>query len=852
MAATSRKIVLLAPVSGTAVPLSDVPDPVFAQKMVGDGMAIMPSGNTLRAPCDGTVSQLHSACHALTLTTPEGLQVLMHVGIESVRLQGKGFESRVAVGELVKAGAVLLVFDLEYITRMARSPLCLMVLSNGEMAEHREPASGELIGGSSPALTVTLRDRQAGELFGPENLTAESNSILVPNPMGLHARPAAMLAAAAKRFRSDLLLLKDGKGANVKSVMSIMGLDVQFHDRVHVRAAGPDAPEAVEALTALVEKGLGEDLRPASPVARAQPCRNGTNDSDNSCRGIPVSPGLAVGTVWHLRRQALQARTTGGAPEDEQRSLSLALTKAREELAALEKRMRDRGDAGKAAIFGVQREILEDPELLGGARTRLAQGQSASQAWQGAYIAQAAILAGMQNSLLSNRAIDVRDTGDRVLRILTGQAGPRLDTPENAVLICEELAPSEMAALDAGRVRGICTTRGSSTSHTSLLARSMNIPSIAAIDPGVLEIPDGTTVVVDGDNGVLSLNPDATELGRIRTLLREAGKKRALEERDAAEPAVTVDGHRIHIGGNISGVDDAAQVVRLGGEGVGLLRSEFLFLKRAEAPTEEEQTDAYCAVAATLGPERDLVVRTLDVGGDKPLAYFPLPRENNPFLGIRGIRLNLLDTGLFIGQVRAVLRAASFTRLHIMFPMVSGVEEVREAKAVVEREKAALGITDPVRIGIMVEVPSAALLAEHLASEVDFFSIGSNDLAQYVLAMDRDHARLAELADALHPAVLRLIAETVRGAHALGKRVALCGNLADDPEALPVLLGLGLDALSVSPSSIPAVKGRIRRLNMEVCATLAADALSMLTAKDVRRYVKLFSEDAAALCPPSC
>lgn len=273
---------------------------------------------------------------------------------------------------------------------------------------------------------------------------------------------------------------------------------------------------------------------------------------------------------------------------------------------------------------------------------------------------------------------------------------------------------------------------------------------------------------------------------------------------------------------------------------MGLLRSEFLFLKRAEPPGEKEQADAYRAIAAVLGPEKDLVVRTLDVGGDKGLAYLPLPPEDNPFLGLRGIRLSLTNKELFIAQVRAILSAAQFARLHIMFPMVARVDELREARDIVERERAALGITAPVAIGIMVEVPSAALLAENLAAEADFFSIGTNDLTQYTLAMDRGNARLAGMADALHPAVLRLISMTVQGAHRQGKWVGVCAGVAGDPAAVPLLVGLGVDKLSVSPVSIPSVKSRVRGLSKERCAILAADALTMLTAFEVRAYVKFF------------
>jgi phosphocarrier protein FPr len=329
-------------------------------------------------------------------------------------------------------------------------------------------------------------------------------------------------------------------------------------------------------------------------------------------------------------------------------------------------------------------------------------------------------------------------------------------------------------------------------------------------------------------------------MARAGECQRAAARAREGELAEAARPAVTADGRRLNVVANISGLAEAEESVALGGEGVGLLRSEFLFLQRSAAPDEAEQAAVYTAIAKALGPERDLVVRTLDVGGDKPLAYLPLPPEVNPFLGVRGIRLNLLGPELLTSQIRAILTAAPFSRLHIMFPMVSTVEEVRTVRAMVAEQKAALGAASPVAVGIMVEVPSAAVLAGGLAAEVDFFSIGTNDLTQYTLAIDRGHPRLAKMADGLHPAVLSLIDQTVRGARRHGKWVGVCGGLAGESAAIPILLGLGVDELSVSVSALPAVKAAIRRLTASECQTLARDALALLTAAEVRELVGRF------------
>lgn len=839
---SSCTIVLLAPLSGTALPLEEAPDPVFSRKIIGDGIALAPSSNVLLAPCGGTITQAHASSHALTLTSPEGLQVLLHVGIETVSLQGRGFFPKVVPGAVVKAGDPLVEFDLEYLEQAARSAMTMMIIANGELVEAYRPATGKVEAGRSPALELVLRKR--GDVaLRQDGGTAQSEPLLIRNPQGLHARPAAVLAARARQFVSDVALAKEGRETNAKSVTGIMALDVKFHDRVTFRAAGPDAEAAVAALVPLVESGLGDSAL-ARPEEKKEAPRRETGGA-LAFRGISASPGMASGPVFQWRRLPMEAAGQGRGQEHEEAALASALDAARKELDLLRDQWREKADPGNAGIFAVHEELLDDPDLLRLVREGITAGQSAANAWQKACAARAELLGGLGNSLLAGRADDIRDVGRRVFLLLTGQSSQQAEVPQNAILIAEELTPSETAKLDAERVGGLCVTSGSATSHAAFLAQSMGIPAIAAMEARALDIPDGVPALIDGTGGILRIHPDEQEMRRVSANRESAAKKRERDFATSAALAITADGRRIKVMGNMNGgVAEAEKILRNGGEGVGLLRSEFLLLNRADAPSEEEQATIYSAVARTLGPERDLVVRTLDVGGDKPLPHLPLPAETNPFLGMRGIRLNRLGTELFAAQVRAILSAAPFTRLHVMFPMVATAEELREAKGIVEREKAALGLTAPVSVGIMVEVPSAALLADNLAWEADFFSIGTNDLAQYTLAADRGHPGLADMADGLHPAVLRLIAATVEGAHRQGKWVGVCGGLAGDPAAVPVLIGLGVDELSVSAESIPATKSLIRGQSRERCAILAADALTMLTATEVRRYLEVFPTEA--------
>jgi phosphocarrier protein FPr len=378
---------------------------------------------------------------------------------------------------------------------------------------------------------------------------------------------------------------------------------------------------------------------------------------------------------------------------------------------------------------------------------------------------------------------------------------------------------------------------GSATSHVAILARGLGIPAVAGIDPRVLDLAPGTRVVLDGDAGTLKPAPSAEEEAAITTRRAADETRRASELAAAAEPATTRDGHRVEVVANIGDVEEAKRVPGMGGEGVGLLRSEFVFMERRTAPDEDEQTRIYREIARALGPERILVIRTLDVGGDKPLPYMPVGAEANPFLGERGIRLTLARPEIFRTQVRAILRASTAGRVAIMFPMVATLAEWRAGKALVEQERAALGVP-PIQVGIMVETASAALMAERFAREADFLSIGTNDLTQYTLAMDRTNPRLAPLVDALHPSVLRLIERTVSGAHAHGKWVGVCGALAGDRLAVPVLVGLGVDELSADVPIVPAVKARVRTLSLEECRETARLALDAEDGAAVRRIVE--------------
>jgi multiphosphoryl transfer protein len=844
MSAAPRRLELLAPLSGVLVPLERVPDPVFAQRTVGDGVSIDPTSQELLAPVAGRVTLLHRAAHALAITTDEGLEILMHIGIDTVTLNGKGFSPRVRQGERVRAGQELIGFDADLIARAAPSLLTQVLITNRERICGLKVASGLAQAGRSVILSAELLADGVAALApaAPAGAaSAVSSEIRLPNRLGLHARPAAVLAAAAKAFRADIRLLRGADTANAKSVTSILLLATRPGDALRVSATGADAAAAVAALAEVLAGGCGEAESAEHPPAGAPaPAAPAARTEAGKFLGVPASPGLALGQAAQLRRATISVAERGAGSERERAHFEAARERARLQIEA--QRAANSGAASK--ILDAHLELLADPELIDLAVAGVSAGQSAGYAWREAFSSYAARLAALASPLLRERAADVRDVGARVLAVLAGVESAPIDCPPGSILITEELTPSETSSLDAGRVLGLCTTGGGPTSHAAIIARALGIPAVCGVDRGVLALKDGTPLLLDGSAGTLLPDPRETEVTAARAALVRLAAQRQDERAAAAAAAVTRDGHRVEVAANIGGPQEAQAAVAQGAEGVGLLRSEFLFLERDTAPSEAEQAEAYRACAAALGRQRRLVIRTLDVGGDKPLPYLPLPHEENPFLGVRGIRTQLERPDLLRSQLRAILRAAPLGNLHVMFPMIATLDELRAARAILTEEERAAGVT--VRVGIMIEVPAAALSAAALAPEVDFFSVGTNDLTQYTLAMDRGHPKLAAQADALHPAVLRLIAMSVAAAHGCGKWVGVCGGLAAEPLAVPLLIGIGVDELSVPVPAVPAIKALVRRVSQSECVELARAIEWCGTATEVRAQLTQFATRAQA------
>jgi phosphotransferase system enzyme I (PtsI) len=561
--------------------------------------------------------------------------------------------------------------------------------------------------------------------------------------------------------------------------------------------------------------------------------------------GIPASRGICIGPVFQFVRQELVIEK--GKVEDPQSEidrLNGAISTAKEQINEIyEKALKEASEAD-AEIFQAHAMILEDPELLDGVHKKINEQKcSAEFAMNESSQAMADIMAAIDDEYFAARATDIMDVSNRVVRILLGVAeSPTSDLKKPSVIIADDLTPSDTVLLDKTLVIGFCTARGSATSHTAILARGLGIPAVAGAGDEVLKQTNGTGIILDGTKGDVVLDPDDETVKDYQKRIETAKTIREASMKHAKEPAVTTDGKQVEVVANIGNVEGARSSVENGAEGVGLLRTEFLYLERSCLPTEEEQYQAYRAILDVFG-DMPVILRTLDVGGDKEIPYMGLEAEANSFLGQRALRLCLKRPDIFKPQLRAALRAGVDRNLKIMFPMVATASEVREARKVLDECAAELKaegtpFAEGIEIGIMVEIPSAAMVADQLAKEVDFFSIGTNDLSQYTMAADRTNPKVASLSNAFYPAVLRLIRNVIKAAHDEGKWVGMCGELAGEPLAAPILLGLGLDEFSMSPPMVPVLKQILRNLNAGEMKSLAEEALQLESPEDIQQFVK--------------
>jgi len=675
-----------------------------------------------------------------------------------------------------------------------------------------------------------------------------SAELLVETAHGLHARPAAQLVRTAASFDADVLVanVSAGRGpVSARSLNSVATLGVGHGDRIEVTATGPQARESIEALVALASRNFDE-VAEAGEVAR--PSTAAIDAVDGGLAGLPASPGVAIGPARRFHTPALEigdVSSRGG--EEERHALDSAIAATREAIEAQRREVAGRAGAYQATIFEAHLLFLEDEALLDPTRAAIEKGVPAARAWKDTIEDVASSWETIDDPYQRARAADLRSVGTQVLARLLGIEPPVPRLEEPGILVAADLAPADAAALDPSTALGVATASGGPTSHAAVLARSLGIPAVVGLGDAVLDVREGTQVALDGDVGVLVVVPSPEIVQRFESRRRESQVADRIARAEAEAPAFTLDGLPIEVAANVGSPGDVAAAVEAGADGVGLFRTEFLFMSRDAMPSEDEQEAAYRAAAEALG-RRPMIARTLDAGADKPIPYLAQPAEANPFLGVRGLRLGLERPDLLDPQLRAILRVAADHTVRVMFPMVATLEEFRAGRAAVERARSALvdaerPVPGRIDVGVMIEVPSAALAADRLAEEADFFSIGTNDLAQYTLAAERGNERVAALADALHPAVLELIRLAATAAAAKGRWTGVCGEIAGDPLAAPLLIGLGATELSMSAPAIPHVKQVVRRTDVVSARALAEQALAASSAAEVRELLRAHAEN---------
>lgn len=683
-------------------------------------------------------------------------------------------------------------------------------------------------------------------------------SVTLANSHGLHARPATALVKICQAFTGELLLkTSHSEFVSAKSLTKLLALGATYGETLTLIAEpNTEAEQGLDQVVSAIQQGLGETVTPITSVTSAVDSTAAVNkmpvsfdsffatdDTDYTANAVTTefkadqaypamiaSRGLAIGQVYIERPQVFDFVEFADNPATAKAELQQAIEQVKTDLQTL---ITQSNKPNIQEIFTAHLALLDDPELLKAVDGYLAQGLSAPMAWSRYIDVTATAQAQLKNALLAARAMDLRDVGNKVLAKLCGVTARQ--TPNVPyILVASDIAPSEVAKLDENVV-GIITAVGGANSHSAIVARALGIATLVGAGEGILQLADDSQLLLDAHQGEFYVNPNPARIQSLQQAQKTLAEQQALAKAHAHEPAITQDHHQVEVAVNIGDVKDTADAVALGAEAVGLLRTELVFMAHTTAPNEATQIQDYQVVLDALDG-RPLVVRTLDVGGDKPLPYLPMPAEDNPFLGVRGIRLTLRRQALLREQLIALIKSAQGRPLRIMFPMVGQLEEWRSAKAILDE----VLVSHPcpnLQVGIMVEVPSIAILAPILAKEVDFFSIGTNDLTQYTLAIDRGHPLLSAEADGLHPSILMLINRTVHAAHAHGKWVGVCGELASDPKAVPILVGLGVDELSVSATAIPLLKAQIRTLNFADCKKLANKAMNCATAKQVREVV---------------
>ena len=822
-----KTLTLYSPIKGFLIDISKVPDDAFAQKMLGDGVAFTPQENYICAPTDALIKNIHQCLHAIVLEK-DGFEILIHIGVDTVTLKGRGFKALVKEGDFVKQGQKLIEFDEDYIAQNTPSNLIIMVIASPlEVNLIKENIA--LVTESTKVFTAA-RQEESKPAFTPIiDQTTYTQDIIISNKTGLHARPAGEVATLAQSFKNtNIILVKGQKSANAKSMVEILGLSLEYGDKVQIKAMGEDAEFAALEIKNFMLRELKDSLIQTQEHKTIEQNKNG----EIKLKGTGIFDGLAIGKAYILKENQCNIEEKSKLPvAQELAKFNAALKQVKGSLD--KERHAIYGQKDREEILLAHITILEDPFLIKETEQLIEKGFSSAFAFSTAIKRAVEVLKKANSDVLRARVADFIDLETRVISVLTGASYGLPKFTEDTIIITRELLSHNLNELGE-HIAGIVMAEGSTLSHVSIMLKTLGIPTVIGVGQEILNTPDGADLIVDSKLGAVTVNP--SNISELRKKAESLKTHRIENLSHAFEPARTKDGVEIIVAGNIGNIEQARQSAQQGAQGIGLVRTEFLFATSKTEPTEQEQYEIYQKIV-DLQKGNPVIIRTLDVGADKPIPFIPQIKEENPILGRRGIRTSFTNVEMLKTQLRAIMRVKPYGTAKIMLPMVTFIEEISTVMRFVKEEQAKLGI-DKVSVGMMVEVPAAALMAGDFAKFVDFFSIGTNDLTQYTLALDRAHPTLNFLSDTLNPAVLRMVKLTVEGAKQKNKPVGVCGAIASEPAGAILLIGLGVQSLSVVPSAIADIKALIRNLDFAKCKQVAEQALQYQSAGEVRTLVK--------------
>lgn len=680
------------------------------------------------------------------------------------------------------------------------------------------------------------------------------------NTMGLHARPAAQIVQALSGLNAEVGIRRadaDTGFVSAKSINKLIALGARQDNRLELRFSGEDAEQAYENLKPLFEQHFGESTAPAPREKRkatqkmvaATSFEHEQHPADaqaGTLTGVPITPGFAVGPVYHHKTGLPDnlPEKTQRSPEAEMQYFEEAARAALKRTEELKRESARTIGEKEAAIFDAQSLLLQDPELLESVRERIKSGAAAAYAWRESLNEVIQLYErATGDSVISTRIIDLVDVGIRLLQELTGEQYAGVEAAGPSIVCMDNISPSDAAGLDADKVLAICCVGGSDISHSAIIARSLGIPTIFGLGEKLYELENGKQIALNAETGRVYLHPEERRIQSIQEKRQKWLRIQEKAHRNRKQPGKTSDGERVEVLANIGNAHEVSQVLDMGAEGIGLFRSEFIFMGRHAPPTEEEQFRIYKTAVKALGVQKPLIIRTLDVGGDKPIPYLGIDAEENPFMGLRGIRYSLSRPEVFKIQLRALLRASAFGNISIMLPMISLKAEVEEAQKLLETAREELTEEGyeyhrKLKTGIMIEVPAAVERLEELLPLVDFISIGSNDLCQYIMAADRTNTAVSELSSYFQPVLLQVIRKIIETARAADTEVSVCGEMARDPLVMPFLLAAGLRKFSMSAAGVPEFKWRLRNQSVQNAIYMMEEVARLQTPHEVQRYFK--------------